>query len=155
MLMFFRSLVIRICGKNSGIVTYDFTQHVTVVRPWWTFTDQFNGRKITNFDTQVRFYGCYLYLRLIHLCGRTTEICLSFHREDLKDILITDISWYQDKLYLVTNASTVMWFNTTSHEKGLMPNMENVGSLAVDWVGKKIYWSNPKQQLVSVQKRQK
>lgn len=41
-----------------------------------------------------------------------------------------------------------MWFNTTSHEKGLMPNMENVGSLAVDWVGKKIYWSNPKQQLV-------
>lgn len=67
----------------------------------------------------------------------------------MKNVYITDISWYRDKLYLVTNASTVMWFNVTSLEKGIMSNMENVGSLAVDWVGKKIYWSNPKQQLVS------
>ncbi|CAK1585368.1 unnamed protein product [Parnassius mnemosyne] len=71
------------------------------------------------------------------------------HRAHLKNLYITDISWYRDKLYLVTNASTVMWYNTTSHEKGLMPNMDNVGSLAVDWVGKKIYWSNPKQQLIT------
>ncbi|XP_049872297.1 proto-oncogene tyrosine-protein kinase ROS isoform X2 [Pectinophora gossypiella] len=70
-------------------------------------------------------------------------------RTSLKDFHITDISWYRDKLYLVTNASTVMWFNTTSHESGLMSNMENVGSLAVDWVGKKIYWSNPTQQLIT------
>ncbi|XP_068617317.1 proto-oncogene tyrosine-protein kinase ROS [Battus philenor] len=71
------------------------------------------------------------------------------HRAHLKNFYITDISWYRDKLYLVTNASTVMWYNTTSHEKGLMTNMDNVGSLAVDWVGKKIYWSNPKQQLIT------
>ncbi|XP_073955418.1 receptor protein-tyrosine kinase sevenless isoform X2 [Choristoneura fumiferana] len=71
------------------------------------------------------------------------------HRAHLKKIHIVDISWYRDKLYLVTNASTVMWYNTTSHEKGLMNNMENVGSLAVDWVGKRIYWSNPKQQLIT------
>ncbi|XP_045769581.1 proto-oncogene tyrosine-protein kinase ROS isoform X2 [Maniola jurtina] len=71
------------------------------------------------------------------------------HRTFLKNVYITDISWYRDKLYLVTNASTVMWYNTTSHETGVMPNMDNVGSLAVDWVGKKIYWSNPKQQLIT------
>ncbi|XP_063534702.1 proto-oncogene tyrosine-protein kinase ROS [Cydia strobilella] len=71
------------------------------------------------------------------------------HREHLKKIHIIDISWYRDILYLVTNMSTVMWYNTTSHEKGFMNNMENVGSLAVDWVGKRIYWSNPKQQLIT------
>ncbi|KAJ0183261.1 hypothetical protein K1T71_001237 [Dendrolimus kikuchii] len=71
------------------------------------------------------------------------------HRGHLENIHITDISWYRDKLYLVTNASTVMWFNTTSTAKGFLPNMDNVGSLAVDWVGKKIYWSNPKQQLIT------
>nr|XP_026496387.1 proto-oncogene tyrosine-protein kinase ROS isoform X1 [Vanessa tameamea] len=71
------------------------------------------------------------------------------HRSHLKNLYITDISWYRDKLYLVTNASTVMWYNTTTHEKGIMPNMDNVGSLAVDFVGKKIYWSNPKQQLIT------
>ncbi|CAK1555335.1 unnamed protein product [Leptosia nina] len=68
---------------------------------------------------------------------------------DLEHLYITDISWYRDKLYLVTNASKVMWYNTTTHTRGFMPNMENVGSLAVDWVGKKIYWSNPKQQLIT------
>ncbi|XP_060801498.1 proto-oncogene tyrosine-protein kinase ROS isoform X2 [Amyelois transitella] len=67
----------------------------------------------------------------------------------LKNYHITDISWYRDKLYLVTNASTVMWYNTTDHTMGPMTNMDNVGSLAVDWVGKKIYWSNPKQQLIT------
>lgn len=71
------------------------------------------------------------------------------HRSDLKSLQITDISWYRDMLYLVTNASTVMWYNTTTGINGTMHNMDNVGSLAVDWVGKKIYWSNPKQQLVS------
>ncbi|RVE41944.1 hypothetical protein evm_013412 [Chilo suppressalis] len=71
------------------------------------------------------------------------------HRAHLKNFHITDISWYRDKLYLVTNQSTVMWYNTTSNIIGMMPNMDNVGSLAVDWVGKKIYWSNPKQQLIT------
>ncbi|XP_041979738.1 proto-oncogene tyrosine-protein kinase ROS isoform X2 [Aricia agestis] len=71
------------------------------------------------------------------------------HKEHLRTLYITDISWYRDKLYLVTNASTVIWYNITSHIKGEMPNMDNVGSLAVDWVGKKIYWSNPKQQLIT------
>lgn len=75
-------------------------------------------------------------------------ILIFLYRAFLKNVYITDISWYRDKLYLVTNASTVMWYNATSHQMGQMPNMDNVGSLAVDWVGKKIYWSNPKQQLV-------
>ncbi|XP_045449564.1 proto-oncogene tyrosine-protein kinase ROS [Melitaea cinxia] len=70
-------------------------------------------------------------------------------RADLKNLFITDISWYRDKLYLVTNASTVMWYNITTRAKGIMPNMDDVGSLAVDFVGKKIYWSNPKQQLIT------
>ncbi|CAB3226870.1 unnamed protein product [Arctia plantaginis] len=81
------------------------------------------------------------------LTGDNLQILL--HQAELKKFYITDISWYRDKLYLVTNASTVIWYNTTSHENGLMSNMDNVGSLAVDWVGKKIYWSNPKQQLIT------
>lgn len=43
-----------------------------------------------------------------------------------------------------------MWYNITTRAKGIMPNMDDVGSLAVDFVGKKIYWSNPKQQLVTI-----
>ncbi|XP_014362622.2 proto-oncogene tyrosine-protein kinase ROS isoform X1 [Papilio machaon] len=71
------------------------------------------------------------------------------HSSHLKNLYITDISWYRDVVYLVTNASTVMWYNCTSNARGLLPALDNVASLAVDWVGHKIYWSNPKQQLIS------
>lgn len=62
---------------------------------------------------------------------------------------ITDIAWYRDQLYLVSNTSHVHWYNLTSHTRGRLRGMESVGSIAVDWIGKKLYWSNPKQQLVS------
>lgn len=61
---------------------------------------------------------------------------------------IIDIAWYRDLLYLVTSASTVLRYNTTSREKEWMQNIGNVGSLAVDWIGEKLYWASPKQQLV-------
>lgn len=61
-----------------------------------------------------------------------------------------DICWYRDILYLVTNTTKVYWYNMTSHEYGHLHNLDSVGSIAIDWLGKKLYWSNPKQQLVSV-----
>ncbi|XP_053604338.1 proto-oncogene tyrosine-protein kinase ROS isoform X2 [Plodia interpunctella] len=83
------------------------------------------------------------------LTGDNLQTLIHGSHFQLKNYHITDISWYRDKLYLVTNSSTVLWYNTTEHTMGQMSNMDNVGSLAVDWVGKKIYWSNPKQQLIT------
>ncbi|XP_069689840.1 proto-oncogene tyrosine-protein kinase ROS isoform X2 [Periplaneta americana] len=75
------------------------------------------------------------------------------HNTNLKDIYgnyhITDIAWYKDKLYLVTNTTHVYWYNLTSHDTGQLREMDSVGSIAVDWIGKKLYWSNPKQQLIT------
>uniref|UniRef100_T1HB35 Tyrosine-protein kinase receptor n=1 Tax=Rhodnius prolixus TaxID=13249 RepID=T1HB35_RHOPR len=62
---------------------------------------------------------------------------------------ITDITWYKDLLYLVTNSTSVLWYNMTSKERGKLREVDTVGSIAVDWVGKKLYWSNPKQQLIT------
>ncbi|XP_046671359.1 proto-oncogene tyrosine-protein kinase ROS-like [Homalodisca vitripennis] len=74
------------------------------------------------------------------------------HRDNLKDRIgyhhITDIAWYRDQLYLVSNTSHVLWYNLTSHARGRLRDLESVGSIAVDWVGHKLYWSNPKQQLI-------
>ncbi|KAJ9583818.1 hypothetical protein L9F63_021821, partial [Diploptera punctata] len=73
------------------------------------------------------------------------------HNTNLKDLHsnfhITDIAWYRDKLYLVTNTTHVYWYNLTNHASGHLREMDSVGSIAVDWIGKKLYWSNPKQQL--------
>ena len=77
-----------------------------------------------------------------YVCIPSQDLHSSFH--------ITDIAWYRDKLYLVTNTTHVYWYNLTSHRSGHLREMDSVGSIAVDWIGKKLYWSNPKQQLVSL-----
>lgn len=95
-------------------------------------------------------FSLYCYLKLCKSIKMIKiYILYLFVSGNLKNLYITDISWYRDMIYLVTNASTVMWYNCTSTERGLLPALDNVASLAVDWVGHKIYWSNPKQQLVS------
>lgn len=72
------------------------------------------------------------------------------HKANMKDYYITDIAWYEDQLYLVSNTSHIHWYNMTSHKTGKLMDIDSVGSAAVDWIGKKLYWSNPKQQLVSM-----
>lgn len=61
---------------------------------------------------------------------------------------IVDVSWFKDVLYLVGNNSALYQYNITSHEKTKL-NINSVGSVAVDWISKKLYWANPKQQIVS------
>ncbi|ERL89649.1 hypothetical protein D910_07014 [Dendroctonus ponderosae] len=48
----------------------------------------------------------------------------------------------------VTNGSNVYWFNLTSRQQGKLGDVGSVDSIAVDWIGRKLYWSNLKQQLV-------
>lgn len=70
------------------------------------------------------------------------------HRSDLKHRSFKDLAWYFDQIYIVTNTSQVFWYNLSTHENGQITNIDWVDSIAVDWIGKKLYWSNPKQQLV-------
>ncbi|CAG9133278.1 unnamed protein product [Plutella xylostella] len=115
--------------------------------PWST---EFIGRTLeatpSTLQSKLILYGSDGLLQT-NLVGEDLKTLI--HRDQLKNLDITDIASYSDKLYLVTNESTVMWYNTTTNERGYMENMDDVGGVAVDWVGQRIYWSNPKQQLVS------
>ncbi|KAK5650142.1 hypothetical protein RI129_001171 [Pyrocoelia pectoralis] len=66
----------------------------------------------------------------------------------MKDYHIIDIAWYNDQIYVVTNNSQIFWHNLKSHKGGQLVDIDSVSSIAVDWIGKKLYWSNPKQQLI-------
>ncbi|KAL3277022.1 hypothetical protein HHI36_012384 [Cryptolaemus montrouzieri] len=68
------------------------------------------------------------------------------HNGGIKKFFITDIAWYREQVYLVTNNSQMLWYNTSSHKHGKL--LDSVGSIGVDWIGKKLYWSNPKQQMM-------
>ncbi|XP_031333150.1 proto-oncogene tyrosine-protein kinase ROS isoform X2 [Photinus pyralis] len=66
----------------------------------------------------------------------------------MNDYHIIDIAWHNDCIYVVTNNSQIFWHNLKTHKGGQLVDIESVSSIAVDWIGKKLYWSNPKQQLI-------
>lgn len=70
------------------------------------------------------------------------------HKNMMKDYYITDIAWYHEQIFMVTNNSQIFSHNLNTHQIGQITDIDSVGSIAVDWIGKKLYWSNPKQQLV-------
>ncbi|XP_043482361.1 proto-oncogene tyrosine-protein kinase ROS isoform X2 [Leptopilina heterotoma] len=60
---------------------------------------------------------------------------------------ILDVSWYKDLLYFVGNNSLLYQYNMTSRQKSSL-NINSVSCIAVDWISKKLYWTNPKQQII-------
>ncbi|XP_076250339.1 receptor protein-tyrosine kinase sevenless isoform X2 [Rhynchophorus ferrugineus] len=70
------------------------------------------------------------------------------HKSRMRSVGFTGISWYEDQIFMVTNNSHLYWYNLTSHKHGRLSEMDSVGSIAVDWIGRKLYWSNLKQQLI-------
>ncbi|GJQ85805.1 sev [Trypoxylus dichotomus] len=70
------------------------------------------------------------------------------HKSSIKDSYFTDTAWYKDIIYLVTNTHQVYMYNFSTHNYEQMKNLDSVRSISVDWIGKKLYWSNPKQQLI-------
>lgn len=70
-------------------------------------------------------------------------------RSKLGDHEITDMAWYDDVLYFVSN-STLRYYNRTSGLLARFLELESVESIGIDWIGKRIYWSNPTLQSVSL-----
>lgn len=68
-------------------------------------------------------------------------------KESGSEFHIVDVSWYKDVLYIVGNNTALYRYNISSHQKTKL-NIHSVGSVAVDWISKKLYWANPKQQIV-------
>lgn len=74
------------------------------------------------------------------------------HKTSMKNYHFTDMAWYKDQVYLVSNTSQAFWYNLTTHNHGRLNNIDSVGSISIDWIEEKLYWSVPKQQLVSARR---
>lgn len=69
-------------------------------------------------------------------------------KEELGDSLVTDITWFENILYIVTN-TTLKIYNRTNGDLYKLGELDSVGGVAVDWIGRRLYWSNPTQQLIN------
>ncbi|XP_057670694.1 proto-oncogene tyrosine-protein kinase ROS isoform X2 [Diorhabda carinulata] len=111
--------------------------------PW---SSDFRGITLNSSKSPVLLWSASEGLLRTNAAGENLEILMDKSR--LRDYHYTDIAWYKDQIYMVANSSFVYWYNTTSRRYGRLTDLDSVGSIAVDWIGMKLYWSNPKQQLI-------
>ncbi|XP_034935442.1 proto-oncogene tyrosine-protein kinase ROS isoform X2 [Chelonus insularis] len=115
--------------------------------PWST---EFRGKTLRENSHASILWSANEGLLKSDVTGENVNTLIS--KESLRDseteYHIVDVSWYQDTLYIVGNNSALYRYNITSHEKTKL-NINSVGSVAVDWIAKKIYWANPKQQIIT------
>jgi len=57
------------------------------------------------------------------------------------------VAWYEDCVFYVVNSTKVNWLNLTNHQGGTL-EINSVQSIAIDWLGRKIYWADPSKQSV-------
>lgn len=61
---------------------------------------------------------------------------------------ISDITWYEDVVFFVSNFS-LKYYNRTSGFHGVLKGFDLVQSIAFDWIGRRIYWFNRQSQLIT------
>lgn len=113
--------------------------------PW---SSDFRGITLNSTKTPMLLWSASEGLLRSNAAGENLEILLD--KSQMEDHHFTDIAWFKDQIFMVTNSSFVYRYNTTSKKQQKLMDLDSVGSIAVDWIGMKLYWSNPKQQLVSV-----
>ncbi|XP_043520805.1 proto-oncogene tyrosine-protein kinase ROS isoform X2 [Frieseomelitta varia] len=115
--------------------------------PWST---EFRGRTLRHGSHASILWSANEGLLKSDVTGENIDTLI--YKASLKEIEvdyhIVDVSWYKDVLYIVGNNSALYRYNITSHQKTKM-NIHSVGSIAVDWISKKLYWANPKQQIIT------
>ncbi|XP_020283790.1 proto-oncogene tyrosine-protein kinase ROS isoform X2 [Pseudomyrmex gracilis] len=114
--------------------------------PWST---EFRGQTLRNDSHALILWSSNEGLLKSDVTGENinTLVYKARLKESENEFHIADISWYKDELYIVGNNSALYRYNITSHQKTKL-NTYSVGSVAVDWIAKKVYWANPKQQII-------
>ncbi|XP_025412408.1 proto-oncogene tyrosine-protein kinase ROS isoform X3 [Sipha flava] len=76
------------------------------------------------------------------------SISLDENDKTIKNSSLNDVAWYEDCVYYVVNSSKINWLNLTSHQNSTLEGINSVQSIAIDWLGRKIYWADPSKQLI-------
>ncbi|XP_071571413.1 proto-oncogene tyrosine-protein kinase ROS isoform X4 [Temnothorax nylanderi] len=115
--------------------------------PWST---EFRGRTLRNGSHASILWSSNEGILRSDVTGENIDTLVN--KATLKDseneFYIIDVSWYKDVLYIVGNNSALYRYNVSNHQK-MKLNIHSVGSVAVDWISKKLYWANPKQQIIT------
>lgn len=63
---------------------------------------------------------------------------------------ITDLSWSDNKIFWVSSLNKVSVYDRILGQQREVEHISDATSVAYDWLGQKLYWSNPVQNVVSI-----
>jgi len=75
-------------------------------------------------------------------------ISFYFFQTSTKNSSLDDVAWYEDCVFYVVNSTKINWLNLTSRQGSTLEDINSVQSIAIDWLGRKIYWADPSKQSV-------
>ena len=76
------------------------------------------------------------------------SVVVSRQASEKSGIHVSDLTWCDDVMYLATNDSRVYSHDLRSGQLRRLGDGVRATALATDWIGRRLYWSSPKQQLV-------
>ncbi|KAK4016061.1 hypothetical protein OUZ56_031022 [Daphnia magna] len=72
---------------------------------------------------------------------------LNWGRHALKDVVVTNMAWMHNSMYVVTNTNRMYHVDLTSRNVTLLEGLE-ASSVATDWLSRKVYWSSANRQTI-------
>ncbi|XP_050056431.1 proto-oncogene tyrosine-protein kinase ROS isoform X5 [Aphis gossypii] len=76
------------------------------------------------------------------------SISINEDENSIKNSSLNDVAWYEDCVFYVVNSSKINWLNLTSRQGNTLEDINSVQSIAIDWLGRKIYWADPSKQSI-------
>jgi hypothetical protein len=64
-------------------------------------------------------------------------------------LFLTDLTWADDKIFWASSFNKVYMYDRTTSRQSEMAHISDATSVAYDWLGQKLYWSNPVHNVVS------
>uniref|UniRef100_A0A1B0DB76 Fibronectin type-III domain-containing protein n=1 Tax=Phlebotomus papatasi TaxID=29031 RepID=A0A1B0DB76_PHLPP len=111
--------------------------------PWST---EFRAKTLNSLHNRYLIWSSDNGLLQSDVIGEHIDTLIS--KTELGEHYVSDIAWIEDMLFFVSNSS-LNFFNRTSRSTTKLGDFDTVESIAVDWIGKRLYWSNPSQQLIT------
>lgn len=110
------------------------------------FSTEFRGRTMKSVHDRSLVWSSHYGLIQSDILAEHIHILIPY--ENLGHKNITDIAWFEDILYLVCNHS-LYYFNRTNKQMEQFYGMDSVQTIAIDWIGRRLYWYNPAHQMIS------
>lgn len=110
------------------------------------YSTEFRGQTLKSLHDRYLIWASHDGLVQSDILGDNVRILVPQQRLD--NCNITNIEWFEDVLFFVCSQSLYL-FNRTTYITEKVNVKDAVQAIAVDWIGRRLYWFNPSHQVIT------